>query len=174
MMRVKCIEQTDSVFQAVQELVQKQFVVDGLVSIEDISKVVDISSEEIFEKLDFFIEKDIVFESRKDFSKPVIFSDRIFGVLGHSLSVGFEYTVLGVECGSFRIVNDCGTPTLFDPFHFEVIDCSRPDFWITEYDEGDEYSYPAEWKRQGFFEDYFNGNKEVVAIFDTVLKEKYS
>jgi len=82
------------------------------------------------------------------------------------MSVGKVYLVIGIEADSYRIVNDAQMPYLYNPNQFEVIDSQRPNFWITEYGEDqEEYSYPSSWNAPGFFEEFHDGNKEVVCQF---------
>jgi len=71
----------------------------------------------------------------------------------NSLSIGNTYRVIGIECNSYRILSDVGEPYLYPPESFEVIEKGGED-WITEYIDGDEYSYPLEFVEY-FFEDYF-------------------
>ena len=70
-----------------------------------------------------------------------------------SLSVGNIYRVIGIESDSYRILSDVAEPYLYTPENFEIIEKGGED-WITEYDEGKEYSYPPEF-RDYFFEEYF-------------------
>lgn len=76
----------------------------------------------------------------------------------HSLTIGGEYEVLGIECDSLRLLTDRGEPVLFDPECFEVTDPSVPSFWVLVFgDEGEQYAYPPGWGKPGFFEDWHDG-----------------
>jgi hypothetical protein len=83
----------------------------------------------------------------------------------HSLTVGGEYEVLGIECDSLRLLTDDGEPVLFDAECFEVTDPSEPAFWVTVVeDDGERYAYPPGWNVAGFFEDWFD---RVAAVRET-------
>ena len=76
------------------------------------------------------------------------------------------YFVIGIEANDYRLLNDHGKPYLYPPDLFEVIDPREPAVWITEYgQDGERYSYPAELKETGFFEDYFDGKDQALATF---------
>ena len=96
-----------------------------------------------------------------------------------SLVPGREYEVLGIECGHFRILTDsddpqcADDPVLYEPGIFRVIDATEPEFWITEFIEGERYSYPAEWTKGCFFEAYHDRVKEVRDRFWLDLKRLY-
>lgn len=95
--------------------------------------------------------------------------------LRHSLTVGGEYEVLGIECNSFRLLTDHGEPVLFDPECFEVTDPSEPPFWVSELDdEGNRYAYPPGWGLPGFFEDWHDGVVIVQRQFAEQLTARYS
>ncbi len=71
----------------------------------------------------------------------------------HSLTVGGEYEVLGIECDSLRLLTDDGEPVLFDPECFEITDPAEPAFWVEELpDEAERNAYPPGWGVPGFFE----------------------
>ncbi len=173
-MIVKFIEPNDEIFTVIKEFVSKQIDETVLFSKDDISEPFLLKTDEVGERINLLIENDVLFEFRDDYTKEICSSDKIFGMRHHPLTVGKEYQVLGIECGSFRLINDEGEPTLFDPFYFEILDDSKPDFWVTEYFDGEEYSYPDEWRIEGFFEDLFDDVVEVIEIYETVLREKYS
>lgn len=82
------------------------------------------------------------------------------------MAVGKVYVVLGIEADSYRIIDDTQMPYLYNPNQFEVVESDRPNFWVTEYgEEKEEYSYPSSWNAPGFFEDFHDGNKEVINQF---------
>jgi hypothetical protein len=80
-----------------------------------------------------------------------------------SLEIEKEYEVIGIESDDYRIICDTEKePYLYPPDCFEIVDTTRPPFWVTEFGEdGEEYSYPENWNKVGFFEDYFDGVKEI-------------
>lgn len=71
------------------------------------------------------------------------------------------YTVLAVECGMFRLVNEFGEPTLHDLGAFDIVDSAEPEFWIHETIDGCRYAGPAGWNCSGFFEDWHNGVRDI-------------
>ena len=85
---------------------------------------------------------------------------------GQYLTVGTSYLVLGVEADDYRILDDTGAPYLFEPDYFEIDDATEPAFWVSTFgEEGERYAYPEEWNKTGFFEDFFDGVKEVCEQF---------
>jgi len=46
--------------------------------------------------------------------------------------------------------------------------------WITSYgDDGERYSYPAEWNAAGYFEDWHDGSVEARSTFDSVVMAQF-
>ena len=85
---------------------------------------------------------------------------------GSEMTIGKTYEVIGIEGDYYRIVDDSYMPYLYNPNQFEIVDSSRPDFWISGFEEEDEeYSYPKDWGVPGFFEDFHDGVEEVVSKF---------
>jgi len=70
-----------------------------------------------------------------------------------SLREDREYSVLAIECDAYRLLNEYGEPTLHDAEAFEITNCTKPDFWYTEWHDGCRYAGPLEWQKRGFFED---------------------
>jgi hypothetical protein len=86
------------------------------------------------------------------------------------LTPGTLYRVIGIEADSYRIMNDDGRPYLYPPNLFRIVDASEPRQWKTWYgDGGEKYSYPAELRQPGFFEDYFDGNRKIMATLHRYL-----
>jgi len=82
------------------------------------------------------------------------------------LTLQQPYAVIGIEAGDLRILNDQGRPYLYPSSLFKVVDPREPDDWVTEFGEdGERYAYPPPFNRSGFFEDFFDGKAETVAIF---------
>jgi len=82
------------------------------------------------------------------------------------LSPKQPYFVIGIEADDYRILNDQGRPWLYPADLFEIIDSKEPANWVTEYGEdGERYSYPAQLKAPGFFEDFFAGKSEAFSRF---------
>jgi len=82
------------------------------------------------------------------------------------LTPGQPYIVIGIEADDFRILNDQGRPCLYPPRLFKIVDPSEPSDWISETGEdGERYAYPPSLNDNGFFEDFFDGDREAVAVF---------
>jgi hypothetical protein len=91
------------------------------------------------------------------------------------LSINKEYEVIGIEGDYYRILNNEKEPCLYSPECFEILDDSKPKFWVTEVGaDGEEYSYPQSWHGVGFFEDYFDDVKKVVDQFQEEYKKYYN
>jgi hypothetical protein len=93
---------------------------------------------------------------------------------GHSkyldLTPGNVYRVIGIEADHYRIMNDDGRPYLYPPKAFHVVDSKEPRQWRTWHGEdGEKYSYPADLREAGFFEDYFDGNRKAMATLHRYL-----
>ena len=84
-----------------------------------------------------------------------------------------EYLVIGIEADDLRILNDEGRPFLYPPELFEVVDASEPVDWVTEHgDDGERYSYPRILDRPGFFEDFFDAQREAITAFWRVVNRQ--
>ena len=84
-----------------------------------------------------------------------------------------DYVVIGIEADDFRILSDQGKPYLYPNRLFDVIDPNEPDDWITEFgDDGERYAYPPALNGCGFFEDFFDADKKVVATFWRVVNQR--
>ena len=82
------------------------------------------------------------------------------------LTPGQPYVVLGIEADDLRILNDQGRPYLYPHEIFSVVDAREPEDWVSAVGEDNErYAYPPPLNDCGFFENYFDGKPEVVAIF---------
>lgn len=80
--------------------------------------------------------------------------------------------VIGIEADTFRILNDEGRPYLYPARLFEVVNPREPADWATEFGEdGERYAYPPPLNSNGFFEDFFEADKEAVATFWRVLNQ---
>ena len=85
------------------------------------------------------------------------------GAIYNDLTKGNLYCVIGIEADWYRIMSDDGQPFLYPPELFTVIDSSEPEDWVTTYGEdGEQYAYPEELKAPGFFEGYFDCDKECI------------
>ena len=85
---------------------------------------------------------------------------------GPRMTIGKVYEVLGIECDSYRILDDDNDPCLYSSDQFETIDPQEPEFWVTEIDDdGDRYSGPFAWIKVGFFEDYHDGVQKIIDQF---------
>ena len=84
-----------------------------------------------------------------------------------------EYFVIGIEADCYRIINDMKEPVLFSPRSFYVVDLRKPKEWIVTFGEDKEkYAYPEEMNASGFFEDYFDDDKETKQAFWRYIREK--
>jgi hypothetical protein len=83
-----------------------------------------------------------------------------------ALTPGQQYSVIGIEAGDYRLLNDAGRPYLYPTSAFEIVDPRQPASWITETGEdGEHYAYPRELNAPGFFEDFFDDKPAAVATF---------
>ena len=87
----------------------------------------------------------------------------------HDLTRGQVYEVIGIEAGDYRILDDSGSPVLFDPGLFRVVDRTRPAHWAMRIEDGDEYAYAPELGAPGFFESYHEGDPKAVRAFNRYL-----
>ena len=89
------------------------------------------------------------------------------------LTAGNGYVVIGIEADDLRLLNDRGRPFLYPVELFEVVDASEPNDWIIEFgQDGEQYSYPPSLNRAGFFEDFFDNEREAVATFWQVVNQR--
>ncbi|MBA4032099.1 MAG: hypothetical protein C0478_14580 [Planctomyces sp.] len=92
----------------------------------------------------------------------------------HSLTVGREYEVLGIEADDLRLLNDKNEPVLYDAVYFDTSAIGEPTFWVsTQGEEGERYAGPLEWTNPGYFEDWHDGITETIAGFWADLKRLY-
>ena len=83
------------------------------------------------------------------------------------------YAVIGIEADDFRILNDRGKPYLYPKELFVVVDPREPEDWVTEVgDDGERYAYPPPLNTTGFFEDFFDGQEDAVAVFWHVVNQR--
>lgn len=89
-----------------------------------------------------------------------------------ALTTGETYEVLAIEAGDLRIIDDTGSPVLFEPAMFDVIDTARPADWQTEHgDAGEEYAGPPAFAAPGFWEDYHDGLPTARAAFARYINQ---
>ena len=73
----------------------------------------------------------------------------------------------------FFFANDEGRPCLYPARLFEVVDSREPMDWTTEFGEdGERYAYPPPLNSNGFFEDFFEADKEAVATCWRVANQR--
>lgn len=89
------------------------------------------------------------------------------------LTVGKTYTVLAISASpggqiSLRMIGDDGcTPGLYASHLFETVDVQMPSSWIaTVKTDGRLEIAPAEWLRDGFWEEYFDGDAAAMSAFE--------
>ena len=81
--------------------------------------------------------------------------------------------VIGIEADDYRILNDHCCPYLYPHDLFEIDVPYEPGDWITEIgDDGEHYSYPPALNAPGFFEDFFDGNGDTIALFWRVINQR--
>ncbi|MDM8519045.1 hypothetical protein QUF64_03295 [Anaerolineales bacterium HSG6] len=84
-----------------------------------------------------------------------------------------QYIVIGIESDDLRVLNDHGQPYLYPHALFEIIDSTEPQDWVTEFgDDGERYAYPPALNTPGFFEDFFDANKQAVMTFWRVINQR--
>lgn len=89
------------------------------------------------------------------------------------LTPGQPYAVIGIEADDLRILNDHGQPYLYPSEQFDVIDARQPRDWIKETGaDGEQYAYPPQLNRIGFFEDFFDNHAETIATFWRVVNQR--
>jgi hypothetical protein len=61
-------------------------------------------------------------------------------------------------------LNDQGRPYLYSPDLFTLVDAREPADWVNEVGEdGERYAYPPQIQFVGFFEDFFDDQREILA-----------
>lgn len=84
-----------------------------------------------------------------------------------------SYVVIGIEADDFRILNDDGRPYLYPQAAFEIENSCEPEDWISELgEEGERYAYPPALNSPGFFEDFFDDDKQAIAQFWRVINQR--
>ncbi len=87
-----------------------------------------------------------------------------------SLTVGREYTVLGMSADTYRLLSDAGEPLLYETECFEVLDPGEPALWVSVTgDEGERYAGPPGWGVPGFYEAWHDGDSLVRQVFAVQL-----
>src|SRR6185295_17650830 len=89
------------------------------------------------------------------------------------LTPGQPYVVIGIEADDLRVLNDQGRPYLYSSKLFEVVDPHEPADWVTEVGEdGERYAYPPALDVVGFFEDFFDDQRQAVTAFWQVVNQR--
>ena len=87
-----------------------------------------------------------------------------------NLSPKCVYSVIGIDFDSYRVVNDDNEPVLYPKSMFDIVEADYPSTWIKSvFDDGEYYIEPPEFSEIGFFEDYFDGVKEAVSVYNYYL-----
>jgi hypothetical protein len=89
-----------------------------------------------------------------------------------SLTIGKEYVVLEISASvgrqlDLRIIDDTETYSLWSIDLFEVTTPSLPSNWIIKFDGQRLKLCPSAWARLGFWEDYFNDDRDAIVQFQT-------
>lgn len=87
------------------------------------------------------------------------------------MTIGEEYDVLSIEIdqggAKFRILTPDGTPALFDAVMFVTTQGAIPTNWAVRVGEGGVIDFgPGPWIEPGFWERYFDGDREAIAQFE--------
>jgi hypothetical protein len=89
------------------------------------------------------------------------------------LTAGQPYVVIGIEADDFRLLNDAGRPFLYPATLFDLVDAHEPGDWVNEIGaDGERYAYPQALNHAGFFEDFFDGQRQAVATFWRVVNQR--
>jgi hypothetical protein len=91
------------------------------------------------------------------------------------LTVGRTYIVLAMRADAGRevtlriVADDRRTAGIFPSSWFESVDDKIPAEWVVKLDDtGTVHLSPKAWLRDGFWEDYFNGDNSAVEEFETI------
>ena len=90
-----------------------------------------------------------------------------------SLSLDRDYTVLAIECGTYRLLNDFGEPTLYDRDAFACTCNERPTFWVSIHNNENDYDGPECWNAPGYFEDWHDHVPSVKLEFKQTVNLHY-
>ncbi len=88
------------------------------------------------------------------------------------LTVGRVYRVLAVAIDERNIVEirmfgDGGPPAIFRLSEFELVSGRLPSNWAVRWDDGCALEMaPERWFEPGFWDEYFDGDKDAVAVFE--------
>jgi hypothetical protein len=89
------------------------------------------------------------------------------------LTVGQNYSVIGIECDDYRVLSDLGKPYLYSAAIFTVIDATESPDWRSEIGaEGERYAYSPLLNAPGFFEDFFDDLPSAVTTFWQVVNQR--
>lgn len=82
-------------------------------------------------------------------------------VLHRDLTPGNVYRVIGLEADYIRLMSDEGLPYCYPSSLFTVVDDKWPNDWVVNRGEdGELYASPVSVAEPGFFEKFFDGDKE--------------
>jgi len=97
--------------------------------------------------------------------------DHVWDEYNHqTLKANKEYVVIGISYDSYRVIDEMKEPILCPKYLFNVVESSIPEDWIKEeYPDDEYYIDPPELCKQGFYEAYFDGKPEAIAIFEQFL-----
>ncbi len=88
-----------------------------------------------------------------------------------NLSPNTCYQVVEIDDEHYRVINDIKEPILYPKELFTVVDDKFPSDWERiDYEDGEYYIGPKYFYRY-FYEDYFDGDKMTIKIFNLYLEE---
>jgi hypothetical protein len=89
------------------------------------------------------------------------------------LTVGQNYSVIGIESDDYRILNDVGKPYLYSAALFTLIDATESPDWVNDIGaDGERYAYPPPLNEPGFFEEFFDDIPSAVVTFWQVMNQR--
>ena len=87
------------------------------------------------------------------------------------VKIGSVYHVLSIWVDSrrtwLRLIGEEPTPALFEPEMFELVSSAIPPNWVVTSPRAGCFSFaPETWSAAGFWERFFDGQPEAVAVFE--------
>lgn len=147
---------------------------DQAFSANDLADRIGQSAYCLLEELRDLERKDWIYRVDDDWTAPETVDTRWWVREHQSLTRDKHYEVLACEMDSYRILDDKDDPVLFDKSLFYTTDATVPTFWHREIDsDGGVWWGPKNWTLQGYFEQFHDGNAEVIRDFWRSLADLY-